>query len=71
MVEQVFLLMREDWSMHNADTQCTVGGEGRPKGREEFLCLNLSCLAIKHEFYFIVVLNGEEKINLSGQKYAS
>ena len=40
--------------MYNADTQCTVGGERSPKGREEFLCLNFSCLAIKYEFYFTV-----------------
>ena len=52
MAEQVFLLMEEVWSTHNADTQCTVWGEGRPKGREEFLCLNFSCLAIKDGFYF-------------------
>ena len=38
MAEQVFLLTGKVWSMHNADTQCTVRGEGRPKGREEFLC---------------------------------
>ena len=37
--------------MHNADTQCRVG-ERRPKGRENFLCLKFSCLAIKYEFYF-------------------
>ena len=36
--------------MHNADAQCTVGGEGRPKGRKEFLCLNFSCLAINMNF---------------------
>ena len=54
IVEQVFLLMGEVRSMHNADTQCTVRGEGRPKGREEFLCLNFSCLAVKHEFYFTI-----------------
>ena len=38
--------------MPNADTQCSVRGERRPKGREEFLSLNFSCLAIKYEFYF-------------------
>ena len=43
--------MGEVWSMHNADTQCTVPGERRPKGREHsFLCLNFSRLAIKYEF---------------------
>lgn len=36
--------------MHNADTQCTVRGEGRTKGRKEFLCLNFSCLAINMNF---------------------
>ena len=29
-----------------------MGGEGKPDGREEFLCLHFSCLAIKDEFYF-------------------
>ena len=37
MVEQVFLLMGVVWPMHNADTKCQVGGEGRPKGREDFV----------------------------------
>ena len=50
MVEQVFLPMGEVWAMHNADAQCTVGGEGKPKGREEFLFLNFSCLAIDMNF---------------------
>ena len=36
--------------MHNADTQCTAGGERRPKGREEFLHLNFSCLPINMNF---------------------
>ena len=27
MVEQVFLLMREIWSVHDVDMQCTVLGE--------------------------------------------
>ena len=40
--------------MYNADTQCTVGGERKPKGREEVLCLDFSCLAIKYEFYFTI-----------------
>ena len=38
--------------MHNADTQSTVGGERRPRGGEEVLCLHFSCFAIKYEFYF-------------------
>ena len=42
--------------MHNADTQCTVGGERGPKGREIFSCLNFSCLAIKREFYFTLLI---------------
>ena len=54
MAEQVFLLMGEVWSMHNADTQCTVQAQ-RPMGRENFLCLNFSCLAIKYEYYFTVL----------------
>ena len=32
--------------MQSADKQCTVQGERRSKGREEFLCLNSSCLEI-------------------------
>ena len=50
MVEQVFLLMGEVWVMHNAGTQCRVGDEGRPKVREEFLCLNFSCLDTNKSF---------------------
>ena len=49
--DQVFLLMVEVWLMHDADMQHTVGGERRPRGREDVLCLNFSCLAIKYEFY--------------------
>ena len=52
MVEQVFLLMGEVWLMHNVDTQYT---ERRPKGREEFLCLNFSCFVIKYEFDFTCI----------------
>ena len=52
MVEQEFLPMGKVWSVHNADTQCTLWGERRPKGREKFLCLNFSCLAMKYECYF-------------------
>ena len=37
MVEQVFLQVGEVWSMHNADTQCKVGGERRSKGRDFFV----------------------------------
>ena len=50
MVEQVFLLMGEVWVMHNAGTQCRVGDEGRPEVREEFLCLNFSCLDTNKSF---------------------
>lgn len=49
MVGQIFLLMGEIWSMHN--DRYTVRGD-EAKGREEFLCLNFSCLTIKYEFYF-------------------
>ena len=53
--EQVFLPMGELWLMLNADTQCTVGGgERRTKGREKFLSLNFSSLAVKYEFYLTV-----------------
>ena len=53
MVEQVFLSMGEVWSVHNANTYYTVEGEQSLMDREEFLCLNFSCLAIKYEFYFL------------------
>ena len=43
MIEQVFLLMKEIWLMHS-------GGERRPKGREEFFCLDFSYLAISVNF---------------------
>jgi len=36
--------------MHNTDTQYTVRGGGRPKGRRNFLCLNFSHFDIKYEF---------------------
>ena len=38
--------------MHNADIQCPMGLERKSRVREEFLCLNFSCLTIKYEFYF-------------------
>ena len=51
MVELVFLPMGEVWLIHNADTQCTVGGERRTKGRRIFTFkFFLSC--DKYEFYF-------------------
>ena len=56
MVEQVFLPMGEVWLTHNADTRCTVRRE-RSKGRENFLCLNLSCLALKTLILFHSVYN--------------
>ena len=52
MVEQVFLPTRMVWWMQIVDAQCTA--EGRPKGRENFVCLNFSYLAIKYEFYSTV-----------------
>ena len=36
MVEQVFLLMGEVWSMHNADTQCMVEGREEAKRQRKF-----------------------------------
>ena len=36
----------EVWSIRSADEQRTEQGERRSKGREEFLCLNSSCLEI-------------------------
>ena len=52
MVEQVFLPI-EVWSIqiHSAREE----EKRRPKGREIFLCLNLSYLAIKYEFYFTLL----------------
>ena len=50
MVEQVFLPTQMVWWMQNVDAQCKA--ERRPKGRENFVCLNFSYLAIKYEFYF-------------------
>ena len=44
--------------MPDADTQRTVRGERRPKGRENFLCLNFFCLSIKYEFYFTLIFTG-------------
>ena len=39
VVEQLFLLMRKVWSMHNAGSQGIVQGERRPKGREKSFML--------------------------------
>ena len=61
MVEQIFLPTGEACSLHDADTQCTVRGEKRAKGRENFLCLNFSCLAIKYEFYFTISIFMKKK----------
>ena len=36
MAEQVFLLMGEVWSMHNADTQCTEGERGGQRAEKNF-----------------------------------
>ena len=36
MAEQVFLLMGEVWSMHNAGTQCAVEGTEEAKGQRTF-----------------------------------
>ena len=38
--------------MQNADTQCTIKSGEEPKGRENFLSLNFSCLAIKIRISF-------------------
>lgn len=44
MAAQVFLPMERVWLMHNADAQCTVQEEKRPKGQGEFLfTFFLSC----------------------------
>lgn len=34
-VEQAFLPMAEVWLMHNADTQCIVGGREEDKGQRK------------------------------------
>ena len=52
VVEQVFLPTWMVWWIQNVDARCTA--EGRPKGRENFVCLNFSCFAIKYELYFTV-----------------
>ena len=36
MVEQVFPLRGEVWSMHKADTQCTVGKRGGQRAGKNF-----------------------------------
>ena len=45
VAKQVCLSMGAFWLMHNADAQCLVGGNRRPKD-EDFFCLNFSHLAI-------------------------
>ena len=37
VVECVFVLMGEVWLNHNADTQCSVGVNRWPRGRDKFL----------------------------------
>lgn len=52
-VEQIFLPMGEVRPTPKAGTRGTArGGDRRPKGRENFLGLNVSCPAMKPEFYF-------------------
>ena len=55
VVGQVFLPKGEVWLMCHADTQCTVGRGKETKGQKEIFCLNFSYLAIKYEFYFLLV----------------
>ena len=56
--EQVFLLMGEVWPMHNADTQRTVEGEGRPKDQKHFMfklfvpCHTIGLLFPSINFFF-------------------
>ena len=68
MVEQVFLSMGEVWSVHNANTYYTVEGEQSLMDREEFLCLNFSCLAIKYEFYVLKETKEKKKKKKEGEK---
>ena len=58
MVEQVFPANGELLLMHDMNTQCTVGGERRPK--KTFLCLNF-CLARKYELYFTIPWTGKKR----------
>lgn len=55
VVGQVFLPKGKVQLMCNADIQCTVGRGKKAKGRKKVLCLNFSYLAIKYEFYFVLV----------------
>ena len=48
LAEQVFLPMGRFGRCLKQDAQCGV--EWRPEGREELLCLNFSCFAIKYGF---------------------
>ena len=57
-LNRCFLLMGELLLMHDMNTQCTVGGERRPK--KTFLCLNF-CLARKYELYFTPEVEKETK----------
>lgn len=50
MLGQVFPPMGKVWSTQNTDNVMNSSGRGRLKSGEEFLCLNLSCLALKSEF---------------------
>ena len=59
MVEQVFPANGGVLLRHDANTQRTGVGERRPKGRENFLCLNF-CLAKKYELYFTIPWTGKK-----------
>ena len=57
MVEQVFLLMGEIWSMPNVDIQCTVQGREETKGQRTFFMFKffLSCHKIWILFHNILL----------------
>ena len=48
LAEQVFLPVGRFGRCLKQEAQC--GERRRPEGREDILCLNFSCLAIKHGF---------------------
>ena len=53
--EQVFLPTGSSGQC-KMQTHCAESGERGGQSSEKIFCLNFSCLAIKYEFYFILVL---------------
>ena len=50
VVEWVFVLMGEVWLNHNADTQCSVGVNRWPRGRDKFL--HFFCFDINMNLFY-------------------